>query len=120
MLLRFACWYQLLKHVTFVVQKGEAGRSLCGDLHHDALSAAGIHQSYTGVAIVSPPHTDASIASTHSKAGEAIGLVVHTGELDNLIGAVLADSVNGERMLFPNDLAIAADTTVWVLRRVAP
>jgi Adipocyte plasma membrane-associated protein-like, N-terminal/Strictosidine synthase len=26
---------------------------------------------------------------------------------------VLADSVNGERMLFPNDLAIAADGTVW-------
>jgi sugar lactone lactonase YvrE len=26
---------------------------------------------------------------------------------------VLADSVNGERMLFPNALAIAADGTVW-------
>jgi hypothetical protein len=26
---------------------------------------------------------------------------------------VLADSVNGERMLFPNDIAIAADGTVW-------
>ena len=26
---------------------------------------------------------------------------------------VLADGVNGERMLFPNDLAIAADGTVW-------
>jgi sugar lactone lactonase YvrE len=26
---------------------------------------------------------------------------------------VLADSVNGERMLFPNDLAIAADGVVW-------
>jgi hypothetical protein len=26
---------------------------------------------------------------------------------------VLADSVNGERMMFPNDLAIAADGTVW-------
>jgi sugar lactone lactonase YvrE len=26
---------------------------------------------------------------------------------------VLADTVNGERMLFPNDLAIAADGTVW-------
>ena len=26
---------------------------------------------------------------------------------------VLAESVNGERMLFPNDLAIAADGTVW-------
>ena len=26
---------------------------------------------------------------------------------------VLADSVNGERMLFPNDLAIAADGAVW-------
>jgi len=27
--------------------------------------------------------------------------------------AVLADSVNGERLLFPNDLAIAADGAVW-------
>ena len=27
--------------------------------------------------------------------------------------AVLADTVNGERMLFPNDIAIAGDGTVW-------